>query len=198
MSYPEWCGRRAPAWSIAIRENGFRLLPGNSRTLGGMSFDITELRGDRAEQYRQLREQAESLLAGETDRVANSANLAALIFHALPDLNWAGFYFTRGAELVVGPFQGRPACVRIAWGRGVCGTAAETGETQVVPDVHAFPGHIACDADSRSEIVVPLRHGGAVIGVLDLDSPKPGRFDEVDRAGLEELAAVFVAALGDG
>ncbi|MFC8526422.1 GAF domain-containing protein [Nocardia sp. NPDC057227] len=163
-----------------------------------MSFDMTELSGDRAEQYRQLREQAESLLAGETDRVANSANLAALIFHALPDLNWAGFYFTRGEELVVGPFQGKPACVRIAWGRGVCGTAAATGETQVVADVHAFPGHIACDADSRSEIVVPLRHGGAVVGVLDLDSPKPGRFDEVDRAGLEGLAAVFTAALGDG
>ncbi|MEV0356404.1 GAF domain-containing protein [Nocardia sp. NPDC050697] len=129
--------------------------------------------------------------------MANSANLAALIFHALPDLNWAGFYFTRGGELVVGPFQGKPACVRIAWGRGVCGTAAATGETQVVPDVHAFPGHIACDADSRSEIVIPLRRGGAVIGVLDLDSPKPGRFDEVDRAGLEGLAAVFVAALSD-
>lgn len=163
-----------------------------------MSFTVEELSGDRAEQYRQLRAQAESLLAGEGDRIANSANLAALIFHALPDVNWAGFYFTSGDELVVGPFQGKPACVRIAVGRGVCGTAAATGETQLVPDVHAFPGHIACDADSRSEIVVPLVHGGAVIGVLDLDSPQPGRFDEVDRAGLEELARVFLRSLPTG
>ncbi|WP_067836057.1 GAF domain-containing protein [Nocardia lijiangensis] len=161
-----------------------------------MSFTVESLSGDRSEQYRQLIAQAEALVAGEADRVANAANLSALLFHALPELNWAGFYFYDGTELVVGPFQGKPACVRIALGRGVCGTAAATETTQIVPDVHEFPGHIACDADSRSEIVVPLVHRGALIGVLDLDSPKPGRFDDVDRAGLEALADVFLATLG--
>ncbi|MGW4846201.1 GAF domain-containing protein [Nocardia brasiliensis] len=160
-----------------------------------MSFTVAELTGDRTEQYRQLTEQASALVAGEPDRTANAANIAALVFHALPDVNWVGFYFHDGHELVVGPFQGKPACVRIPLGKGVCGTAAQTRETQLVPDVHAFPGHIACDADTRSEVVVPLAHNGALIGVFDLDSPKPGRFDEIDRQGLESVARAFLAAL---
>ncbi|WP_280430608.1 GAF domain-containing protein [Nocardia brasiliensis] len=160
-----------------------------------MSFIVAELTGDRTEQYRQLTEQASALVAGEPDRTANAANIAALVFHALPDVNWVGFYFHDGHELVVGPFQGKPACVRIPLGKGVCGTAAQTRETQLVPDVHAFPGHIACDADTRSEVVVPLVHNGALIGVFDLDSPKPGRFDEIDRQGLESVAQAFLAAL---
>ncbi|KIA66327.1 MULTISPECIES: GAF domain-containing protein [Nocardia] len=160
-----------------------------------MSFTVAELTGDRTEQYRQLTEQASALVAGEPDRTANAANIAALVFHALPDVNWVGFYFHDGHELVVGPFQGKPACVRIPLGKGVCGTAAQTRETQLVPDVHAFPGHIACDADTRSEVVVPLVHNGALIGVFDLDSPKPGRFDEIDRQGLESVAQAFLAAL---
>ncbi|MEV0294567.1 GAF domain-containing protein [Nocardia sp. NPDC050710] len=160
-----------------------------------MAFTIAELSGDPTEQYRQLIAQAEALLAGEIDRTANAANLAALIFHTLPQLNWAGFYFFDGRELVVGPFQGKPACVRIAIGRGVCGTAAQTRQTQVIPDVHAFPGHIACDADSRSEIVVPLLHNDTLIGVLDLDSPEPRRFDETDRTGLEAVARIFLDSL---
>ncbi|AFU06050.1 GAF domain-containing protein [Nocardia brasiliensis] len=160
-----------------------------------MSFTVAELTGDRTEQYRQLTAQASALVAGEPDRTANAANIAALVFHALPDVNWVGFYFHDGHELVVGPFQGKPACVRIPLGKGVCGTAAQTGETQLVPDVHVFPGHIACDADTRSEVVVPLVHNGALIGVFDLDSPKPGRFDEIDRQGLESVARAFLAAL---
>ncbi|ASF11059.1 hypothetical protein NBRGN_062_00830 [Nocardia brasiliensis NBRC 14402] len=160
-----------------------------------MSFIVAELTGDRTEQYRQLTEQASALVAGEPDRTANAANIAALVFHALPDVNWVGFYFHDGHELVVGPFQGKPACVRIPLGKGVCGTAAQTRETQLVPDVHAFPGHIACDADTRSEVVVPLVHNGALIGVFDLDSPEPGRFDEIDRQGLESVAQAFLAAL---
>lgn len=131
------------------------------------------------------------LLGDETDAIANAANTAALIFASVPDLNWAGFYFVRGGELVVGPFEGQPACVRIAFGRGVCGTAAAEQRTIVVADVHAFPGHIACDAASRSEIVVPLVRGETLIGVLDLDSPLAGRFDDDDRAGIERLAALF-------
>jgi L-methionine (R)-S-oxide reductase len=146
--------------------------------------------------YAQLAAQARALLSGERDAVANAANLAALIFHALPDLNWAGFYFLRGDVLVLGPFQGKPACVRIARGAGVCGTAAARRETVVVPDVHAFAGHIACDPASRSEIVVPLLRDGAVLGVLDLDSPRPARFGADDRAGLEALAAIWVEASG--
>ncbi len=147
----------------------------------------------KAQQYAVLAEQAEALLAGEPDRIARAANFSALLFHGLADLNWAGFYFHDGRELVVGPFQGKPACVRIPLGKGVCGTAAQTRQTQLVADVHAFPGHIACDAASRSEVVVPLIHGDALIGVLDIDSPLPNRFDEEDRAGLERLAAVFMA-----
>jgi L-methionine (R)-S-oxide reductase len=150
---------------------------------------------DKPALYALLAEQARALLAGERDRVANAANLAALIWHALPELNWAGFYLFDGHELVLGPFQGKPACVRIALGRGVCGTAAAQRATQVVADVEAFPGHIACDAASRAEIVVPLLQGGALLGVLDLDSPRRGRFDEIDRAGLERLAAIWVDSL---
>ena len=132
---------------------------------------------------------------GETDRIANAANLSALLFNALPDLNWAGFYFFDGRELVVGPFQGLPACVRIPLDKGVCGAAARTGQTQRVDDVEAFPGHIACDSASRSELVVPLHRGDALVGVLDLDSPRTGRFDADDQAGIEAIAAAFVATL---
>jgi L-methionine (R)-S-oxide reductase len=134
--------------------------------------------------YRELNEQLAALFADERDGLANSANLAALLYQLLPDLNWAGFYFLRGEELVLGPFQGRVACVRIALGRGVCGTAARERRTIVVPDVHGFPGHIACDAASRSEIVVPLIAGGHLLGVLDLDSPREARFDQADADGL--------------
>ncbi len=134
--------------------------------------------------YRQLHDQLSALLVGERDGLANTANMSALIFETLPDLNWAGFYFLQGRELVLGPFQGKVACVRIALGQGVCGTAAERRETVVVADVHAFPGHIACDSASRSEIVVPLIQNGRLLGVLDLDSPVLNRFDHDDRAGL--------------
>lgn len=135
--------------------------------------------------YPLLLERAAALLAGETDAVANMANLSALVWQALPDLNWAGFYRRMGAELVLGPFQGKPACVRIGWGKGVCGTAARTGAPQLVPDVHAFPGHIPCDGTSRSELVIPLfAPDGEVAGVLDLDSPLLGRFDRQDLEGL--------------
>lgn len=148
----------------------------------------------KADLYRDLHEQAAALLQGERDPVANAANLAALIWHTLPDLNWIGFYFMKDGELVLGPFQGKPACVRIALGKGVCGTAAQTRQTQVVKDVHAFPGHIACDSASNSELVAPLLDGETVLGVLDADSPLTGRFDEQDRAGLEKLAALWVSA----
>lgn len=160
-----------------------------------MSFTAIALEGSKAEQYAQLVEQARGLLRGERDRTANAANLAALVFHALPDLNWVGFYFFDGKELVVGPFQGLPACVRIALGRGVCGTAAATRQTQVVPDVEAFPGHIACDSASRSEVVVPLFKGETLIGVFDIDSPLLDRFSVDDRRGLEALAQVFLDTL---
>jgi GAF domain-containing protein len=150
---------------------------------------------DKREFYAQLRAQLTSLLLRERDLVANAANTAALLYHALPEVNWAGFYFLRGAELVLGPFQGQPACVRIALGKGVCGTAAQLGQSLLVPDVHQFAGHIACDTASRSELVVPLKKGGALIGVLDLDSPRVGRFEPADREGCESLADVFLAAL---
>ena len=158
-------------------------------------FASSTLTGSKTEQYDQLAEQARGLLHGERDRVANAANLSALVFHSLPDLNWVGFYFWDGAELVVGPFQGRPACVRIALGRGVCGTAAATRQTQRVADVDAFPGHIACDSASRSELVVPLYRGEELLGVFDFDSPRTARFDEDDQRGLETLARIFLDAL---
>ncbi len=143
--------------------------------------------------YDELARQLNGLLAGERDMIANAANCAALVFASLPDLNWAGFYFLRGDTLVLGPFQGKPACVRIAVGRGVCGTSVSERRTLRVADVHDFPGHIACDSASRSELVVPLIQGGRVIGVLDLDSPTPARFTDMDQSGLERLAAIFVA-----
>ena len=150
--------------------------------------------GSKTERYAELLSQAQGLLEGERDFTANAANLAALLFYTLPDLNWAGFYWMKEGELVLGPFQGKPACVRIAVGRGVCGTAARDARTIVVPDVHAFPGHIACDSASNSEIVVPLRQGDRVIGVLDLDSPLRGRFDQEDAHGLEAVARHFLEA----
>ena len=139
--------------------------------------------------------QARALLSGQRDLVANAANLSALLFHGMEGLNWAGFYFLKGRELVVGPFQGKPACVTIPLGRGVCGTAAERREVQRVPDVHAFDGHIACDIESRSEIVVPLIVEGSVRGVLDLDSPRLDRFDEHDEEMLKEIAEIFVESV---
>ena len=159
-------------------------------------FASQTLEGDKPSQYEQLDAQARALLAGESDRIANAANLSSLVFHALPDLNWVGFYFFDGTELVVGPFQGLPACVRIPLDKGVCGAAASSRQTQRVDDVHAFPGHIACDAASRSEIVVPLVHNGQLVGVLDIDSPLPARFDADDQAGIEAIAAAWVATLG--
>ena len=146
--------------------------------------------------YDELAAQLAALLDGESDPTANTANTAALIYHGLPDLNWAGFYIRRDGELVLGPFQGKPACVRIPWGKGVCGTAAAGGAAVIVPDVHDFPGHIACDPNSRSELVVPLVRAGEVVGVLDLDSPLPSRFDEADRVGVERLVAILIASLG--
>ena len=161
-----------------------------------MSYAVTRYDfRDKPRDYARLRDELASLLAGERDLIANAANTAALIFAALPDVNWAGFYFLKHDELVVGPFQGKPACVRIALGRGVCGTAAAQRRTLLVPDVHRFPGHIACDAASRSEIVVPLIAGGTLLGVLDLDSPRPGRFDEADARGLESLADLFLQSI---
>lgn len=147
-----------------------------------------------AERHALLLEQARALLAGERNPVANAANLASLIWHALPGLNWAGFYFFDGRELVLGPFQGKPACVRIPLTRGVCGAAARSRQSQRVDDVHAFPDHIACDAASRSELVVPLVHGETVRGVLDLDSPLPARFTTVDQDALERLARLWCEA----
>lgn len=150
---------------------------------------------DKNRFFQELSKQLSALLDGEVDAIANAANTTALIFQQVPDLNWAGFYFMKSPDqLVLGPFQGRPACVRISVGRGVCGTAAERRQTLRVTDVDTFPGHIACDAASRSELVVPLLSRERILGVLDLDSPHPGRFDAVDQAGLERLAAIFVAA----
>ncbi|GEO35880.1 GAF domain-containing protein [Skermanella aerolata] len=152
----------------------------------------------KPELYAELASQLEGILAGEIDLIANMANMAAVIYHGLPDVNWAGFYLMKDGELVLGPFQGKPACIRIPVGRGVCGAAAETRATQVVPDVHAFPGHIACDAASRSELVTPLLADGRVIGVLDLDSPIPGRFDDQDRDGCEKLVSILLRHIREG
>ncbi len=151
-------------------------------------YDFKIEAADKASLYRELIAAAEALTAGEPDGIANMANVAALLFDALPELNWAGFYRNLGGELVLGPFQGKAACIRIPFGKGVCGTGAATRAVQCVADVHAFPGHIACDAASRSELVIPLLAKGQLIGVLDLDSPVPGRFDEEDVAGCAELA----------
>lgn len=149
---------------------------------------------DKAEFYADLGRQLAALIGDERDAIANAANTSALMFQMMPDLNWAGFYFLRaGNVLVLGPFQGKPACIRIPVGRGVCGAAAERRHSVLVEDVHAFPGHIACDAASRSELVVPLMRDGRVLGVLDLDSPLPARFDAADQAGVEALAALYVA-----
>jgi len=159
-------------------------------------FQSAALTGSKSEQYAELTQQARALVHGERDRIANAANLSALVYHALPQLNWVGFYFYDGRELVVGPFQGHPACVRIALGKGVCGTAAVSRQTQRIADVDAFPGHIPCDSASRSELVVPLFDGqGALVGVFDLDSPVLERFDNEDQLGLESIAAIFVESL---
>ncbi len=149
----------------------------------------------KPELYRELAEAAQALVHGEPDPVANMANLSALIWQFLPQLNWAGYYSMVDGGLVLGPFQGKAACIRIPLGQGVCGTAAVSGETQLVPDVHAFPGHIACDAASASELVVPVKRDGKVIAVIDLDSPKLDRFDAEDAAGIEALAQVIAAAI---
>jgi L-methionine (R)-S-oxide reductase len=152
------------------------------------------LADQKPELYRQLAEALAGLLGDERDLIVNTANTASLLFMMLPDVNWAGFYFRRGQELVLGPFQGKPACVRIAIGQGVCGAAAARRASVLVRDVHEFPGHIACDAASASELVVPLIVNGEVVGVLDIDSPVTGRFDEDDRAGIEHVAATMVGA----
>jgi len=158
-----------------------------------MTSQFAESRStSKSELYDQLAAQLSSLLAGEHDLIANAANFSSLIFHSLPDLNWAGFYFLKDDELVLGPFQGKPACVRIAVGQGVCGAAARSCVTTIVPNVHEFPGHIACDSASNSEIVVPLMKGERLLGVLDLDSPVPARFDEEDAIGLNRLVSVLI------
>jgi L-methionine (R)-S-oxide reductase len=180
-----------PALVLSPRfaHHGGHLLHGQNPTMFELSSTAP---ASKAALYANLLEQAGHLLAGETDRIANAANFSALLYHSLPEVNWVGFYFFDGKELVVGPFQGKPACVRIALGRGVCGAAAQTRTTQLVADVHAFPGHIACDAASRSEVVVPLVRGDTLLGVLDIDSPLPNRFDAEDQAGLEALAAIYL------
>ncbi len=161
-----------------------------------MSFSAIPLSGDKPQQYAQLLEQARALLHGEHDRIANAANLSALVYNALPELNWVGFYFFDGSELVVGPFQGLPACVRIPLDKGVCGAAARLRETQRIEDVHAFPGHIACDSASNSELVVPLVDAdGELVGVFDLDSPVPARFSVEDQEGLEAISRAYLESL---
>jgi GAF domain-containing protein len=158
-------------------------------------YDFKIDAADKPSLYAELTEAAAALVAGEPDPIANMANVAALLWESLPELNWAGFYRNAGGELVLGPFQGRPACIRIPFGKGVCGAAAATLEPQCVADVQAFPGHIACDAASRSELVVPIVAGGRLIGVLDLDSPVPGRFDQEDLAGCVKLIQRLETAL---
>ena len=160
-----------------------------------MPFEIrADATGTKASFYEQICEQLDQLLGGEENFVANAANTSALLYQLLPDVNWVGFYITQGDELVLGPFQGKPACTRLKFGNGVCGTAAAEGRTVVVPDVSKFSGHIACDAASQSEIVVPLLNWGNVVGVLDIDSASRNRFDEEDQEGLESIVAVFLAA----
>ncbi len=159
-----------------------------------MTFTATKPIGTKPQIYAELARQARGLFEGERDAIANAAGLSALIFLGLPDINWVGFYFLKQGELVLGPFQGKPACVRIALGKGVCGAAARNRKTLLVPDVDRFPGHIVCDPDSRSEVVVPLIRNGNLIGVLDCDAPVRGRFDEDDRAGFEQLAQIWLKA----
>ena len=159
-------------------------------SLASQAYDFR----DKQQAYASLATALRGLLEHEHDAIANAANTSALVFDALPEINWAGFYFLKGSELLVGPFQGKPACVRIALGQGVCGTAASRAASLIVPDVHDFPGHIACDAASRSEIVIPLLAGPSVLGVLDLDSPRPARFDDEDRRGLEQLVKIYLEA----
>jgi L-methionine (R)-S-oxide reductase len=158
-------------------------------------YDFKIEAADKPTLYRDLAQALEALIGDETDAVANMANAASLIWESLPDVNWVGFYRNIGGELVVGPFQGRPACIRIPFGTGVCGVAAETRQVQRVEDVHAFPGHIACDSASNSEIVLPLIRGGELLGVLDIDSPKKARFDAQDEAGLEVVAQIMAKAV---
>ena len=152
----------------------------------------------KKEVYKQLSGQLRALLEGERDFIANAANFSSLLYHSLPDVNWVGFYLLKDDELVLGPFQGQPACVRIAIGKGVCGVAAEKRQTILVDNVHEFPGHIACDSASNSEIVVPLVVDGKLIGVLDLDSPSLARFDDDDASGLNELTEIFIGTLVKG
>lgn len=164
-----------------------------------MTFQLdNQISARKSELYSNLNTQLRSLLEDERDLIANAANLSSLLYHSLPDLNWTGFYFLKGDELVLGPFQGKPACVRIGLGSGVCGTSAKRRETIMVDNVHDFPGHIACDSDSNSEIVVPLVLGERLVGVLDLDSPSLSRFDEEDAAGLNELVQIFMNATDFG
>ena len=158
-------------------------------------YDFKIGAADKPTLYRDIASALEGLVAGETDGIANMANAASLIWESLPDINWVGFYRNVGGELIVGPFQGRPACVRIPFGSGVCGTAAATREVQLVEDVHAFPGHIACDSASNSEIVVPLLRDGELLGVLDIDSPRHARFDAEDEAGVVRLAEIMARAI---
>src|SRR4051794_21766881 len=159
-------------------------------------YDFTITAADKTTLYRELNQAADALTDGEPDPIANMANVAALLWESLPDINWAGFYRNVGGELVLGPFQGRPACIRIPFGKGVCGAAASSLEPQLVADVHAFPGHIACDAASRAELVVPILAGGCLAGVLDLDSPTPGRFDKEDEEGCVILIQRLAGRLG--
>jgi L-methionine (R)-S-oxide reductase len=185
----------------------FEIETGAAAALAAAAAAGTATTADKPALYAALEADLRALLHGEHDLIANAANMSSLMYHTLPDLNWAGVYLLkpgeqdqpdkRGqpAELVLGPFQGKPACVRIAIGKGVCGTAAARRATIVVPDVHAFPGHIACDSASRSELVVPLIKGEQLLGVLDLDSPTPSRFDDADREGCEALARLFVESL---
>src|SRR5687768_8127468 len=158
-------------------------------------YDYKIEAADKPTLYADLASALEGLVAGEPDGIANMANAAALIFESLPDVNWVGFYRNIGGELVLGPFQGRPACIRIPFGQGVCGAAAASRQVQRIDDVHAFPGHIACDSASKSEIVVPLIRDGELIGVLDIDSPKKARFEEVDEAGVVRLAEILSRAI---
>jgi L-methionine (R)-S-oxide reductase len=177
--------RKAPAKRSSARKKTPSKQPTKKRARGKQN--------EKAKLYASLTVQLLSLLKGEHDFIANAANFSALLFNSLPNVNWAGFYILRGEELVLGPFQGNPACVRIPLGKGVCGVAAKQCETIIVPNVHEFPGHIACDVASNAEIVVPLFDGEQLLGVLDLDSPLIGRFDDQDAEGLNELVTVFVA-----